>query len=258
MRPIWTGAISVGLVNVPVSIVSAYSHKGVQFRLMHAKDKGAIGYGRRCKKCGKEVAWENIKKAYQYKKGSYVMLDDKDFARVDPKLSKAIEVREIVDATAIDPIYIAGVHFLVPGANAEKAYFLLHETLARSGKVALAKMIMHEKEHWVAIRAAAKALQIIDLHFSDEIIDSADLGLPLRPAFKSEELRLARKMVGDLSGPFKPGRYRDEFEKKLKKLAVKKAKGKDSIVEEEAVPEMKVEDLMSALRRSVAEAKRRK
>ncbi|HTM68543.1 MAG TPA: Ku protein [Candidatus Binatia bacterium] len=254
MRPIWTGAITVGLVNIPISLVTAYSHRGVEFRLLHKKCKTRITYGRHCAECKEEVAWEDVVRAYEYRKGQFVVVDEKDLKLVDPKLAKTVDVREFVDADKLDPIFVNHVYYLVPGKNAAKAYFLFMDILADAKKVALAKMIMRDKEQWVAVRAAKGALQLIDLHYEEEIVPMSALELPKRPAMAKNDLRLAERVVESFAAPFKPQQYKDEFEEKLKKYVAKKVKGKKVVFREP--PRSRLKDLTSALEASIRKAKR--
>lgn len=254
MRAIWSGAVSVGLVNIPVSVVTAYTHRGVEFRLLHKKCKSRITYGRHCAECKEEVAWEDVVRAYEFRKGRFVVVDEKDLKKVDPRLARTVDVREFVDADELDPIFVNHVYYLVPGKNAAKAYFLFLDILADAKKVALAKMIMRDKEQWVAVRASKGALQLIDLHYAEEIVPLASLELPKRPPMAKNDLRLAERVVSSFAAPFRPGRYRDEFEVKLKRYVAKKVKGKTAAVKEP--PRSRLKDLTKALEASIRKAKR--
>ena len=255
MRSIWSGALNVGLVNIPVSVVTAYSHKGVEFRLLHKKCKSRIGYGRHCPKCKAEVEWEDVVRAYEYRKDQYVIVDDKDLKKVDPKLSKMIAIEEFIDAGKLDPIFVKNVYYLTPGANAGRAYFLLVDIMAGAGKVALAEMIMRDKQQLVAVRSTGKALQLIDLHYADEIVNQDKIGLPARHAPAKSEVRLAQRVIDTLSSPFKPERYKDEFEEKLKKYVAKKAKGRKIVVPKISVRPT-ISDLTKALEKSVRKGRK--
>lgn len=250
MRSLWSGALNVGLVNIPVSLVTAYSHRGVEFRLMHKKCKTRISYGRHCPKCRAEVEWDDVVRAYEYKRNKFVVMGDDDLKKVDPKLAKMIEIREFIDAEALDPIYVSNVYHVVPDKNAAKAYFLLHEVMRRARKVALAKMIMRDKEQWVAVRAADEALQLIDLHFADEVIPASRLDMPKKPVLGRNEAQLAARIVGSLTRAFRPERYKDEYETKLKRLVAKKVKGKKIVVAEPKIVPT-IDDLTSALEKSM-------
>lgn len=254
MRPIWSGALSVGLVNIPVSVVTAYSHKGVEFRLLHKKCKTRISYGRHCASCKEEVDWEDVVRAYEYRKNRFVIVDEKDLKMVDPKLAKTVDIREFVDAARLDPIYVNHVYYLVPGKNAAKAYYLLLDIMGGAGKIALAKMIMRDKEQWVAVRSAGAALQLIDLHYGEEVIPTGKLELPKRPAASKNEQRLAERVIATLSGSFRPERYKDEFEEKLKRYVARKVKGKKVVIKEP--PKSRLKDLTEALEASIRKAKR--
>lgn len=254
-RPLWSGLLSIGLVNIPVQVISAYSHRGVNFKLLREKDHSPIHY-KRVADDGKEVEWDHIVRGYEMKRGEYVVFDEEDFENIDPKKSRQIEINEFVDAEELDPIYVKNTYYLLPRLGAEKPYYLFRKALEELDVLAVAQLVMREKERLVAIRPMDKGLQMVDLHYKEEIVDPKTLGFPRKLQVKPEELKLAKQMVKQMTKPFKPAKYKDTYEAKVKALAKKKAKGETvELPKEERVEVSTVEDLMTALRDSVEQTK---
>src|SRR5262245_7734565 len=179
-RAIWTGSIGFGLVEIPVSLHAAEERDELDLTLLDRRDFSPVGYERINKKTGKEVPWEEIVKGYENEEGQYVVLTDADFAEANVEATHRVEILDFVDFSAIDPRYIDRPYFLAPNKAGRKAYALLRETLRRTGKAGIGKVVIRTRQHLAAVVAADKALLLILLRFADELRDTADLDLPER------------------------------------------------------------------------------
>jgi DNA end-binding protein Ku len=227
-RSIWTGTVGFGLVQIPVSIYPAEEHDELDLKLLDKRDFSPVGYQRINKKTGKEVPWEQIVKGYENDNGEYVVLTDADFAEANVEATHRVDILDFVDFSAIDPRYIDRPYYLAPQKAGKKAYALLRETLRRTGKAGIGKVVIRTRQHLAAVVAADNALLLILLRFSDELRNAADLDLPERNLGKlgitSKELGMAEKLVDGMVEEFKPEKYEDDYRRDLMKLIRKKAK----------------------------------
>lgn len=256
-RPIWSGSISFGLVNVPVKLLTAVRHQEVHFNLLHKKDGARIHVKRFCSLEDKEVDYEDTDKGYEVSPGRYVSLDRKELEKLDPKATRSIEITDFVDLEDIDPIFYEATYHLVPDRGADKAYGLLFRALEQSQRVGIAKMVMRTKQYLCAVRPLEHGLVISTMLYADEIVPEDEVeGLPERmPKAAERELAMARQLIDSLSVKFDPAKYKDEYREKVLELIDKKAKGEE-IRFAPAARETKVVNLMDALRKSLAQAQR--
>ncbi|WWF43810.1 Ku protein [Pseudomonas trivialis] len=259
-RSIWKGAISFGLVHIPVSLVSATSSQGVDFDWLDKRSMDPVGYKRINKTTGKEVTKENIVKGVAYEKGRYVVLSEEEIRSAHPKSTQTIEIIAFVASDQIPLQNIDTPYFLAPDKRGGKVYALLRETLKKTGKVALTNVVLHTKQHLAALMALDSALVLVMLRWPAEVrsLDELELGSDvIKPTLAKGELDMAKRLVEDMSADWKPEQYRDSFQEKIMALVEKKAKaGKIEDVESaEGVEERKsadVIDLTELLKRSLA------
>jgi DNA end-binding protein Ku len=258
-RPIWSGSISFGLVNVPVKLFSATSPKEVRFHMLHDKDGGRIQQKRVCSIDGQEVSWEHIVKGFEISKGRYVSLTREELAALDPKGTKSIDIEDFVELSQIDPIYYESTYYLLPDKGAQKPYALLLEAMRKTGRVGIARFVLRTKQYLCAVRPLGKALALSTMLYADEVVDQSELeGLPGSEAKPREkELHMAEQLVESLAAEFDPKKYKDTWREEVLALLEKKAEGQEIVVEEPASePRGKVVNLMEALQRSLAAAKK--
>jgi len=252
----WKGAISFGLVTVPVRLYPATEEKSLKFNQLHDKDHGRIKYQRTCAVCGEEVPFEHIVKGYEYEKDKYVVLEDEDFDAVPVQSSRAIDIVQFVEQEDIDPVYYKKSYYLIPEETGIKAYTLLREALTEDGRVGIAKVSFRDKEHLSALRFKDKVLVLETMYWPDEIrasdFEELDKSVPIRP----QEVQMARSLIENLTEDFKPDELRDEYREALMDIVEKKAAGEEIEVPE-APQETKVVDLMEALKASVEATKKR-
>lgn len=259
-RAIWKGAISFGLVHIPVSLVSATSHQGVDFDWLDKRSMDPVGYKRINKTTGKEVTKENIVKGVAYEKGRYVVLSEDEIRSAHPKSTQTIEIIAFVASEQIPLQNIDTPYFLAPDKRGGKVYALLRETLKKTGKVALANVVLHAKQHLAALMPLESALVLVMLRWPAEVrgLDELELGSEVtKPSLAKGELDMAKRLVEDMSADWQPEEYRDSFQEKIMALVEKKAKaGKIEDVEsQEGEDERKsadVIDLTELLKRSLA------
>jgi DNA end-binding protein Ku len=257
-RSIWSGAISFGLVNVPVKLFSAVSRKTVRFNQLNKETGNRIQQKRVDPETGEEVPFEQIVKGFELGKGSYVIVTPEELDALDPERTRTIDIEDFVDLEEIDPIYYDHPYYLVPDKGAEKAYGLLLNAMEASGKVAIARVVIRSKEALVAIRPAGELLTMETMLFHDEVVPHDDLDdLPDAKVLKASdrELRMAQQLIDSLSSDFDPSKYRDEYRDKVLDLIERKAQGEEIAVQAEAPAPAKVPDLMAALEASLAAVK---
>ncbi|TFF14596.1 Ku protein [Pseudomonas sp. BCA14] len=259
-RAIWKGAISFGLVHIPVSLVSATSSQGVDFDWLDKRSMDPVGYKRINKTTGKEVTKENIVKGVAFEKGRYVVLSEDEIRSAHPKSTQTIEIIAFVASEQIPLPNIDTPYFLAPDKRGGKVYALLRETLKKTGKVALANVVLHTKQHLAALMPLESALVLVMLRWPAEVrsLDELELGSDVtEPSLAKGELDMAKRLVEDMSADWQPDDYRDSFQDKIMALVEKKAKaGKIEDVETQQDSEERktadVIDLTELLKRSLA------
>ena len=258
-RAIWKGAISFGLVHIPVALVSATSSQGVDFDWLDSRSMDPVGYKRVNKVTGKEVTKENIVKGVQYEKGRYVVLSEEEIRSAHPLSTQTIDIFSFVDGEQIPLQNIDTPYYLAPDKRGGKVYALLRETLSKTGKVALAHVVLHTRQHLAALMPLESALVLVMLRWPAEVrsLDELALGSEVtRPELAKGELDMARRLVEDMSAQWTPQDYRDGFEDKIMALVDKKAhEGKIEDVETASGEELRktadVIDLTELLKRSL-------
>lgn len=254
-RPVWSGSVSFGMVSIAVRMFSAVREHDVHFHQISRADRKRIRYLKVAEGETDEVLAEDIVKGYQISDGSYVTFDADELEKIAARKSRTIDIDAFVDLTEIDPRHFHRPYYLLPADEpAEKPYHLLVEALKRSNRVGIAQMVMHNKEHLVAVRSIAGTLCLETLHFADEIVDPHDLRRRRKvPAVGTRELKMADQLVTSLSSSFSASAYRDTYQERLKSAIQRKAKGKTLLLDEpeDEAKDGKVLDLMEALRRSV-------
>jgi DNA end-binding protein Ku len=255
----WSGAISFGLVNVPVKLYSAVSRKTVRFHQLNGETQARIAQKRVDPTTGEEVPFENIVKGYELTKERYVVITPDELDALDPEKSRTIDIEDFVDLSEIDPVYYDHPYYLVPDKGAAKAYGLLLDAMQQAGKVAIARVVLRSKEQLVAIRPAPGGVLMMEtMIFADEVIPPGDLDdLPEADELKvsERELKMAQQLIESLSSDFAPDKYRDEYREKVLQLIERKAAGEEIAVAPEAPEPAKVPDLMAALEASLAAVK---
>jgi DNA end-binding protein Ku len=254
----WSGAISFGLVNVPVKLYSAVSRKTVRFNQLNRETGNRIQMQRVDPDTGDEVPYEQIVKGFELTKDRYVIITPEELDALDPEKTRTIDILDFVDLDEIDPIYYDHPYYLVPDKGAAKAYGLLLGAMERASKVAIAKVVLRQKEQLVAIRPAGDLLMMETMIFHDEVVPHDDIEeLPSAKDLKvsDRELKMAEQLIASLSSGFEPERYRDEYRDKVLDLIERKAQGEEIAVQPEAPEPAKVPDLMAALEASLAAVK---
>jgi DNA end-binding protein Ku len=258
-RPLWSGSLSFGLVNVPVALFSAVRDMDVHFSQLHAPDGSPIETKRVCSADGQEVPWDQIAKGYELDDGRWVLLSDEDLAAAAPHKSQTIDVECFVGESEIDPIYYERPYVLVARDEpAARAYALLGEAMARSGRVALGRFVMHAKEHLVSIRPRGGVLTLTTVRFAEEVRSRQEIAeaVATGPEPSAEQVEGAAAIIAELEVPFDPSRYKDEHRAHLQRIVKRKAKGqKIQAPKAQAQPEKAAPtapDLMGALKESLA------
>lgn len=258
-RPIWSGAISFGLVSVPVKLFSAVNRKSVHFNQIDSRTGSRIKYQKVSAADGAEVPGEAIVKGYELPSGQYVLIDDAELGGLDPEASRTIEIEEFVDLDEIDPIFYDNAYYVAPDKATVKPYALLARAMEETGKVGVARFVMRSKQYLCAVRPKDGMLLMSTMVYADEVNEPADikeLDAVAEIEVTDKELTMAKQLVESLAADFEPAQYEDTYRTKVLELIERKAAGETGLVE---VPEIesgeKVVDLMAALEASVAAAK---
>jgi len=251
-RGIWTGALSFGLVNIPVEVHTAVRDTRPHFRLLHAKDRSPINYERVCQKEGSAVGWNDLVKGFEYEKGRFVVLTKEDFAAAAVEKTRRIDILDFVKSEDIDDRFFDKPYYLTPGKGGDVAYGLLREAIRESGRIGIAKFILREVQHLAAVEVVEQALVLSTLRFADELVDAGTLNLPKRTSVGKKELDMATSLVESLAAEWNPEKYTDDYRENLMRVIKAKMKGKKAdLVAEEQPRDAKVIDLMERLRQSL-------
>jgi len=256
-RAIWSGAISFGLVNIPVKLYSAVSRKTVRFHQIDA-ESGVRVRQKRVGGDGEEVAYEQIVKGYEIGPDRYVTISPEELESLEPQKTRTIDIEDFVDLEDIDPMFYDHPYYLAPDTGAAKAYRLLVDAMDSSGKVAIARVVLRSKEHLVAIRPRSGVLAMETMLFADEVVppDALDeLSGDAEVQTSERELAMAQQLIESLTSDFEPEKYRDEYRERVLDLIERKAQGETVVIEAPAEAPAKVPDLMAALEASIASAK---
>jgi DNA end-binding protein Ku len=258
MRSIWSGAISFGLIHIPVKLYSAIQESTLDLDMLRKQDLCPIRYARVCRDTGEEVPYQDIVKGYQYRKGDYVILEDEDFKRANVRKTQTIDIVEFVDRSEIDPKLLSKPYYLEPTKQARKAYALLREGLKRTGKVGIGKFVLRNREHLVALRAEEELIVLDQMRFASEVRKAEGLDLPDKDEATNRELEVAIKLIDQLTDPFKPEEFRDTYREELERVIKEKAEGKVPTERGEKPIPTEVPDLMAKLKESLDHARKRK
>jgi DNA end-binding protein Ku len=252
-RAMWKGAITFGLVSIPVELHTAVRDHRPKFRLLHAKDKSPIKYERVCITDGKSVAWEDLVKGYEYEKGQFVVLTKDDFQRAAVEKSKAVQVLDFVEPEEVDDRYFETPYYLTPGAGGDRPYALFREAIRESGKIAIAKIILRDAQHLAAIEVIGDALVLSMMRFADELVDVDAFKFPSAHKVSQKEMDLAKSLIGSFVSDWDPDRYTDEYRDNLMRIIDAKVKGRKPRLESGDVEPKQAEviDLMTRLRKSL-------
>ncbi|HEY6894879.1 MAG TPA: Ku protein, partial [Rhodanobacteraceae bacterium] len=241
-RPIWTGTISFGLLNIPVKLMSGEKRTDLHFHMLDSRDNAPIRYERVNSDTGEEVPWKDVVKAFEYRKGNYVILEEEDLRAASPESHETVEIAAFVDADAIGPEYFEKPYVLVPGKKAEKGYVLLRETLAETNKIGIAHVVVRTREYLSAVIAKGDALMLLLMRYPQELVDIRDYDIPSGTAASHRvtkpEMQMARQLIESMATTWKPSDYKDEFRAKLHKAIEKRMKSKGVVTPpEEETPE---------------------
>jgi DNA end-binding protein Ku len=226
-RPIWKGSISFGLVNVPVVLYSAEKRKELHFKMLDSRNLSPIRYERKNEKTGEEVPWNDIVKGYEYSDGEYVLLGDEDFKRAAVESTQTVEIQDFVDSDSVEYVYFDKPYYLVPGNKGEKGYVLLRETLRRTKKAGVAKVVIRTRQYLAALLVQGDALVLNLLRFHDELRDPGEFEFPSRKVeehkINPKELQMAERLVESMKSKWDPAKYKDDYSDALLKWIEQKA-----------------------------------
>ncbi len=256
MRAIWTGAISFGLVNIPVRLYSAINGHGLSFDMLSKKDLSPIKYQRISSADGKEVAYKDIVKGYEIEKGQYIVLDKKDFESASAEKTKTIDIMDFVMEEEIDSMFFDKPYFLEPDKNAAKPYALLREALKQSKKVGVAKFVLRNRENLAVLKVSGDAIILQQMRFNDELRNSDDLNLPEASVVNKKEVDTAMKLIDQLTEKFEPSQFKDNYTDQLLKIIEAKSKGQTIKATTKEPEATKVKDLMDTLIASIEASKK--
>ena len=260
-RAIWKGSISFGLVNIPIALYPATRREEFKFRLLRKTDLSPVNYKRVAEKDGKEVAWDQIVKGYQYEKGKYVVLKDEDFQRVDVEATQTVDIQDFVELDEIDPIFFYKPYYLEPQKGGDKAYALLRDALKDSKKVGVAKVVIKTREYLAGVKPEDGALVLELMHFADELADTSKLHIPKKVEIGEREITMAKSLIDSMSSKWNPEKYKDDYREALMEVIEEKVESGGKEIEEKpkkAPKPTKVIDLVSVLQKSLEETGERK
>ncbi len=256
MRAIWKGAISFGLVNIPIALYPATKTEELKFRLLRSSDQSPVNYKRVAEADGKEVPWEQIVKGYEYEKGKFVILKDEDFQRVDVEATQTVDITSFVKLDEVNPIFFHKPYYMEPQKGGDKAYVLLREALRKSGRIAIAKVVIKTRQHLAAVKPQEKGLMLELMHFATELRDVDEFKVPTAAEVGKKELHMAEALIESMSDEWKPEQYVDEYREALEKMIEEKIEKGDKAAPK-AVKRSKptnIIDLVSVLQESLQQS----
>ena len=257
MRAIWKGSISFGLVNIPIALYPATRKEELKFRLLRAADHSPVNYKRVAEADGKEVPWDQIVKGYEYEKGKFVVLGEKDFQRVDLEATQTVDIQDFVDVDEIDPMFFYKPYYLEPQKGGDKAYVLLREALAEGKKVGIAKVIIKTRQYLAGVKATKHALVLELMHFAAELSDAEKLNVPKTLEPGEREMEMAKALVESMSSKWDPKKYKDDYREALLEVIEDKVEAGGKEIEDkpkEKKASTKVIDLVAVLQQSLAQS----
>jgi DNA end-binding protein Ku len=254
MRAIWKGSISFGLVNIPIALYPATRKEELSFRLLRRTDLSPVNYKRVAERDGKEVPWDDIVKGYEYEKGKYVVLKDDDFQRVDLEATQTVDIQDFVHQEEIDPMFFYKPYYLEPQKGGDKAYALLRESLEKSKKVGIAKVVIKTRQYLAGVKPEGDALVLELMHFAEELADPSKLHVPKKIEVGKREMNMATALVDSMSSKWNPEKYHDDYREALMEVIEEKVEAGGKEIEEKpkkAPKPTKVIDLVSVLQQSL-------
>lgn len=266
-RPIWTGTLSFGLLNVPVSLMTGERKVDLSFRMLDSRNNARVRYERVNAETGEEVPWKDIVKAFEYDKGNYVVIEEEDLKAAAPEGTESVEVETFVDADAIGVEYFEKPYVLVPGKKAEKGYVLLREVLRETNRIGIARVVIRTREYLAAVMPKDDALLLMIMRYPQELVDIDEYKIPTGKAsdyrVSDKELKMAKQLIESMAGEWEPDNYQDEFRARLQKVIEKRiaAEQTTTAAEPDEVETPKhattnVVDFMSLLEESLKSNKR--
>lgn len=252
MHTMWKGSISFGLVNIPVKMFAATEDKDIRFKILHKKCRTPIKQERVCPTCKEEIGPDDLVRGFEYEPGKFVLIDDEDLEAIRPATARTAEILDFVDLREIDPIYFDKSYYLAPQENnGDKAYSLLRQAMQKTGRIAIAKITLRNKQSLAVIRVLNNILILETIFYPDEVRPVSQVpGVPENVRIEERELAMAEQLIESLTAEFKPEKYKDEYREELMNLIRKKAEGKEIVTAPEA-PQRNVVDLMAALQASL-------
>jgi DNA end-binding protein Ku len=254
MRAIWKGSISFGLVNIPIALYPATRKEELRFRLLRRTDLSPVNYKRVAEKDGKEVRWDDIVKGYEYEKGKCVVLKDEDFQRVDLEATQTVDIQDFVHQEEINPMFFYKPYYLEPQKGGDKAYALLRESLEKSKKVGIAKVVIKTRQYLAGLKPEGDALVLELMHFAEELADISKLHVPKKIEVGRREMNVATALVDSMSSKWNPQKYHDDYREALMEVIEEKVEAGGKEIEEKprkAPKPTKVIDLVSVLQQSL-------
>src|SRR3954465_8253602 len=254
MRAIWKGSISFGLVNIPIALYPATRKEELKFRLLRKKDLSPVNYKRVASKDGKEVPWDEIVKGYEYEKGKFVVLSEKDFQRVDLEATQTVDIQDFVDLDEIDPMFFYKPYYLEPQKGGDKAYVLLRDSLKSSNKVGIAKVVIKTRQYLAGVKPEDGVLVLELMHFADELADAEKLHVPKKAEVGKREMNMAKSLIDSMSSKWNPEKYKDDYREALMEVIEEKVEAGGKEIEEKPrkpPKPTKVIDLVSVLQKSL-------
>ncbi|MFG6147056.1 non-homologous end joining protein Ku [Halobacillus sp. B23F22_1] len=260
MHTMWKGTISFGLVNIPIKLHAATENKDIKLRQLHEECKSPIEYKKRCPVCDKEVANEEIVKAYEYTKNKFVVLDAEDLENLKKEQAdKSVEILDFVKLEEIDPVYFERSYFMSPNDGGTKAYGLLRKALSDTGKIGIAKIIIRSKEQLAIVRVYQNTLVMETIHFPDEVRNAADVpNVPEQTELSKKEVSTAITLIDQLTAEFEPEKYTDDYRTALMELIEAKRNNEEVTTSKPKTPQENVSNLMEALEQSLESTKESK
>jgi len=218
MRVLWKGAITFGLVTIPVSLYPATHREELKFRLLRKTDHSPVNYKRVAEADGKEVPWDHIVKGYEYEKGKFVIIKEEDFARVDVEATQTVDIMNFVSLEDVDPLLFYKPYYLEVGKGGDKAYVLLRDALIETGKIAIAKVVIRARQHLAAVKPQKDGLMLELMHFPKELIDVSEFKEPAEKKIGKAEMQMAKQLIASMTTDWEPEQYNDEYHEALEKL----------------------------------------
>ena len=257
MRALWKGAISFGLVTIPVSLYPATRREELKFRLLRKSDQSPVNYKRVAEADGKEVPWGEIIKGYEYEKGKFVLIKDEDFARVDVEATQTVDIMNFVALDEVDPLLFYKPYYLEAAKGGDKAYVLLRDALVQSGKIAIAKVVIRTRQHLAAVKPQKKGLMLELMHFPEELLDASEFKEPVEKPVGKAEMQMAMQLIQSMTSDWHPEEYTDEYHKALEKMIDQKIEhgGEESPVPAKKKKPTNVVDLVSVLQQSIQQTR---